>query len=795
MKRKMIATLGLAALATVGLASCGESNNSGTKTYRTTTTVSPSNWNALTYQDNNDTQIISYIGSNFFTFDYKYDAQGNIVDGDFTVKYEAATKLEDVTTTYAKDDNYAVPDDATKGYAYKITLRNDLKWDDGTAIKADDFIYTMQEQLNPKFLNYRADSFYNGSLVLHNAENYVKQGQETQATVSTVMANEGKTLEAFLEAHGTQKTYINWDYSFGATYSNGAWTDSAEDETVDSKLPLSQMYEVYIAKALGFVDEATAKQYFMDEVSVDYTFPEMSFDKVGMKKGSNDYEIVLILDSSLSLLKDDGSLSYQAAYNLSDLPLVKKDLYEANKVEPAAGSTLWTSTYNNSVASTASWGPYKLTEFQAGKSYTLVKNDKWFGYSLPENKGLYQTDIISCETIEEYETRLLKFLAGEIDDIGIDVSVSNTYKNSEQAIFTPSDYVGSMQLQSSATSLKNREKDGVDKEILTNVKFRKAISLGFDRVAYNQTCTTSSKAGFGLFNSMHYYDVENGGVYRNTDAAKKTLCETYGIDVSKYTSLDKAYAAITGYDLKAAQALVKEAYEEELAKGTISATDKVVLTIGSGAQNESTLRVADFITKSLKEICKNTPLEGRIDTEFVNKGTKWAKDFREGGYDICTGGWTGAAWNPGYFLLAYLSPAYMYSSAWDTSSVMMKYTVTGGNTATNEDVTDTMSLIDWYNCLNGNPGCKYNWSAGVLKDEERCKLIAALEKEILSVYYTVPISYSFSAEMISYKIEYKSRDYNTFMSYGGFKYMTYNYDDAHWKDFVASQGGKIDYTK
>ena len=50
--------------------------------------------------------------------------------------------------------------------------------------------------------------------------------------------------------------------------------------------------------------------------------------------------------------------------------------------------------------------------------------------------------------------------------------------------------------------------------------------------------------------------------------------------------------------------------------------------------------------------------------------------------------------------------------------------------------------------------------------------------------------------MISYQVEYISRDYNTFMSYGGVKYMTYKYDDAEWADAVAqlAENGKIDYT-
>ncbi len=795
MKFKKLAIAGLAGAAVLTVASCGKDEGSTLKTYRISTTVSPSNWNMLTYQDNNDTQIMNYLATSLFTFDYKYNADGSIVDGDFSVKYEAATKLEDVTKTYATDDAYAVPDKAKSGYAYKITLRNDLKWDDGTAIKADDFVYSMKEQLNPLFLNYRADSYYQGATVIHNAEDYVKQGQATTATPSKIMGNEGKSLEEFLEAYGTQKSYVNWKYSFGETYANGAWTETAENKLVDSGLTVKELYDLYVAKVTSWgYPKATAEQFFMDESQKDYTFPEMTFDKVGFFKGSTDYEIVLVLDTALELLESDGSLSYKAAYNMQDLPLVKKDLYEANKVAPATGSSLWTTKYHTEVANTASWGPYKLTEFQAGKSYKLEKNDNWFGYQLEENKGLYETDVISCETIKEYETQLLKFRAGELDDIGIDVSVASDYKNSEQAVYTPSSYVGSLQLQSSAESLKNRESAGVDKEILTNVNFRKAISLSFDRAAYNQTCTTSSKPGYGIFNSMHYYDVAHGGAYRNTEDAKKTLCAVYGVNVDSFESLDKAYASITGYDLAQAKELVEAAYQEELTAGRISATDNVVLTVGTSAITESTQRQFNFIKSSLEEMVKGTSLQGRVTAELEDHQTKWADDFRDGAYEICTGGWSGAAWDPGYFLLAYLSPEYMYSAAWDTSSVKMTYTVKGGNTETGEDVTETMSLTAWYDCLNGNSDA-YNWAAGVLADEARCGIIAALEKEILSVYYTVPISYNYTAELISYKVEYASRTYNTFMAYGGIKYMTYKYNDGAWANFVKTQGGKIDYTK
>ena len=761
-----------------------------TYTYNTYTSLSPSNWNELTYQDNNDTQIMSYIGSSFYTYDFKYDANGEIVPGDFVMQYSAATALEDVSDKV--DAKWGVPA-GKKGYAYKITLRDDLKWENGDPIKAEDFVYTMKEQLAPEFQNYRADSFYVGSLVLVNAENYVKQGQTTQAAVSTVMANNGyATIADFVAAQGNEQTYVNWSYSFGDTYVDGAWTGSAADEVVASNLTVAEMYQLFSETVISWgADQATADAYFVAEVYLDYTFPAVDFSEVGIYAES-DTEIVIVLANALDLLKADGSLSYKAAYNMSSLPLVHKATYEANKVAPTDGNTLWTSTYNSTKESTMSWGPYRLESFESGKEYVMVKNENWYGYNMKEYEGQYQTDKVVCETIKEWNSAWVKFLAGEIDSIGIDVSVADEYKGSEQAYFTPSDFVGSLQLQSSKAGLESRQSDGVNKTILTYSDFRKALSLAINRAEFATKTTTSSLAGFGLFNSMHYYDVENGGVYRNSDDAKKVLCEIYNIDVTKYASLDDAVDAITGYDLAAAKQLVTSAYEAALAAGDIKATDKVVLTMGSGAINATVTKRYEFIKEAWVELVKGTPLEGRLEVELNDFAAAWANDFRAGKYDVCMGGWTGAAWNPGYFLLAYLSPAYMYSAAWDTSSQQLTFTMKGVG-ENGADITDTMSLIEWYNCLNGAGSAKYDFSSNALEESQRLQLIAALEAEVLKVYYTVPLYNEFSASLISYKVDYVTYEYNTFLGYGGIRYMTYNFSDAAWEAEVAANNGEFNY--
>ena len=526
-------------------------NNEGNETpksytYNSYVTISPSNWNELTYQDNNDTTVMQWLGSSFFGFDFKYDANGEIIPGEYEIVFEAATALEDVSGSV--DAKWGIPEGA-KNRAWKITLRNDLKWENGDPIKAEDFVYTMKEQLNPDFQNYRADSYYNSAQSLIGAKNYAKQGQEGIFAATTVYSEYSADLDSSLifTLSAPNSTYLEECamrtlMGFPASYNAakcaayivgnylapnpGSKYDPESGITEEEYNELKATYDGWInnlaameGKTLAEIkaDESLAAtwadligwwqtepneelHFFVAEGQ----FPEFDWENVGIYAPS-EYEIVIVLTKALDLLKEDGTLSYKAAYNMSSLPLVHKATYEANKVAPdtANGETLWTSTYNSSVETTMSWGPYKLTSFQTGMQFTLDKNDNWYGYGVEENEGLYQTTKIVYDVVKDWNAAWILFQAGKLDGIGIDVSIAEDYKNSDQAFFTPDDYVGSLQLQSSKEALAAREEDGINKTILSYTDFRKAISLSIDRADFTAKCTTSSKAGFGLFNSMH----------------------------------------------------------------------------------------------------------------------------------------------------------------------------------------------------------------------------------------------------------------------------------------------------
>lgn len=806
-----------------------------TYTYNTFTSVSPSNWNELTYQDNNDTQIMNYLSSPFFEFDYLYDESGKIVSGKFEVEYSFATALRDVTAEYA--DKYGLSEEDSE-LVWEITIRSDGKWDDGTPIVAGDFVYSMKEQLNPLFKNYRADSFYNGSVNIINAWEYVFQGSVGYYDATKIYSEYDAANDENLTFCFGPYTYKNGDkdavvnnkvrtlYGFSDSYKAANtlayFVNSLGlevDADVVAKMEGKKLSEIKADSAMNtellkiatwWTESEEMLTELPDEMlmfCVTYAaLPELSFDEVGMF-APDDTHIVIALTEGIHFKDEAGNLTYHAPYEFSSLPLVKQDLYEKCKIKPTTEGGLWTSNYNTSKETSASWGPYTLTDYQKGKTYTLSKNKNWYGYGMEKYKGQYQTDAIVCETVSSYSTQFLLFKNGMIDDIGIDVSIADEYKGSDRAVYTPDDFVGSFQLQSNVESLKTRgDEEMVNKMLLKYADFRKALAIGFDRADFVYKCTTSSQAGFGLYNKMHYYDVAGGGVYRDTDYAKKALCDVYGVDPADYATLDDAVDAITGYDLNQARELVTKAYNEALAAGDIKATDKVKFTMGTGTVNETIQRRFEYIKSAWTEMLKGTPLEGKFDMELKDFGEDWSKAFKDRSeYDICLGGWSGAAWDPGYFIMAYLNPDYMYSKSWDTSSHILKATVHGAKledgkiTVTNnkDDVfeaelplyTDSGDTSSWYQLLNS---VKY-FGDGNLDPEFRCELLAQMEAEVLKQAYSIPFQNSFSASMLSYKVEYISYEYNTFMAYGGIRYMTYNYSDAQWQEFRDYMGEAFDY--
>lgn len=779
-------------------------------TMREYTAQMPSQWCTILSSDNVNNTMESYFTSAFYEFNYKFDANGKIVPGAYTVEYSASTKLEDVTKKYA--GKYGLAADAEKGQAFAMTLRNDLKWDDGTPIKAADFVYTMMQQLSPKYLFATASNYYSGNYVIHNAQNYVKQGQKgwfdngnmNLAYSDLALGADGKYTLKGNECTIALKKPLVWlqgntldsyvtnapQYFDTAAYASLLALADANGDVAVTAESLALLTTVITAKAAW----GETKENTVGYMYVNYEYPAMDFSEVGYFVGDNEYELVMVIDGTLNPLDAEGNLTYEAGYYFSSWPLVKKDLWERCEDQ---SKTPYANSYCTTQEKSASWGPYKLTNYQDQKTYTVSRNDKWFGYGLPQYANQYQTDAIVTEKIEEWDTAWLAFQKGNLDGIGMDVKIAADYRTSKRAYFTPETYTFDLNIQSNATS----KTDKRNNLLLNYADFRKAISLSLDRDDYCAKNNPSSQAALGLLNSMYYYDVENGKVYRDTIQAKEAILNAYGatknadgswkVGETTYTDIEDALDATTGYNLTLARQLVESAVAQAKKDGKYSDGDEIILTYGIETQSANTDRVKNWFQAAFDNMTKGTSIEGKVKIEyFMFSSATWSEQFADGEYDLCFGAWGNAPFNPAYLLCeTQISDENRYAVKWDPTTV--EVTVKATPDDKHKDGNYTYNLAQWRLILQGKDGCPVNFKNFPMEDQ--LAALGAVETAILKEYYSIPVFSRYSASLMGYKVDYISYEYNTFMEYGGIRYMTFNYDDTAWAEFVASNNNILNY--
>ena len=802
--------------------------------YNTYTSIMPSNWNELTYLDDNDTQILNYIVSPFFEYDYKfendikYNEDGSInkdgiISGAYTVNYSAATKLEDVTSTVDAKWGYTDEQKAKGGYAWKITLRDDLKWDDGTPISAANFVYSMQAQLDPAFMNYHGNTYYD-TLGIKNSRGYFFQYQkDTYETVASQgYANNAAAraagavvyvkptdlfsgLETFVDKNGKpMPQWITGDTIYATP------EDWAAGTQVANGLDANWIFATYEA---AYLDVGRAYETAV-AVFVETKIHDVKWEDVGIYAEGN--AIVICLDKAYSFLNDDGSLSVWAAYYMSRLPLVHPAKYEAAKIAPADGATLWTSKYNSDLMTTASWGPYKLVAFEVGSYYTLVKNENWYGWNMEQYKNQYNITAINCEKVADIRTQWIGFLAGELDDATLDTHNINEYKDSKYVNYAPESGTYGMQLYSNLPVLKESKNNNT---ILAIQEFRQAFSLALNRTDLVETIWPGTAIPcLGIVNSMYYYDVENsynladGGIYRNTTEAKEALLRAYGFtqnndgtwnsDEHTNLSLEDAYDMLSGYNPSLAKEKLIEAYNifvSDTEKYGYDPSKKITIIYGASVNNKKQQDRVAYLQGILDDLSAGTPLEGQFEIVLdASAGSGWADAFRNGDTQIGFGyGFSGNAFNAFDIAGAFVDPDdnLNYHAYWDTSAVDLTITLPAGDYE-GAGQTITMSALNWYYCLNGlaatkNAPTQFNWAEGFAPANARLVILAALEELVIKESRSVMLISNYSGSLLGAKFSQFNEEYNTFMGFGGIRYMVVNYTDAEWVTFVKQNNGDL----
>lgn len=659
--KKLIAAGLAVCMMGTAMVGCTPSKDNGAKyTYNTsigTSTVHTLNPHEWEYSTELDIMELTQRG----LYDVVYKKGG----GYEIVNEMASGAPEDVTAEYAGNEKYGVPADATEGYAYKIPLRKNAKWDDGTAINADTYIYSMKQLLDPAMQTYRASSYYSGTYALANAYDYYNQ----------------------------------------------------EDDKV-------------------------------------------KFEDIGIIK-NDDYSITLVFE--LKMPND-----YMFYWGLSNLWLVKEDIYEAKKTE--AGGLIKT-TYGTSKDTYASYGPYKLSEWQEDKVIKLTRNEEWYGWDLKEFKGQYQTTDVVYQIIDEHSTDMQLFLQGKLDYVLLDATDLATYGTSDYIVYLPTSYTYKLSFNTGREALEARSNDGINKLLMLYPDFRKAVSLSIDRAEFCQQVYPAQSAAFGLLNDIYVYDADTGNTYRETTQAKDVLCDVYETD---------SYDKLSGYNVTVAAELYEKAYQAALAAGDITADDRVVLQLNVSSSNDTDVKSVNFINDAVQKAVKGTSLEGRISVEMLQVDDYYAS-MKAGTADLIFSAWGGNEVDPYSMMQCYCDLDYYCDGEYgfdNEEKITLK--ISGKEY--------TMSYFEWYEEL-------YLGQWATADVEVRLEVLAAIEGALLKNYHTLPLRNYRQAYLLSQKVEYVTYDFDVMLvePFGGFRFMTYNYTDAEWEEYCAKQNNQLKY--
>ena len=740
------------------------------------------NWDPLSWETADDSAILDYISTGFYSFAMNTDKSGYSV-----VNELAAETAKDVTSEYV--GKFGVAEGET-GKAWRIALNKDISFDDGTKVNAYDFEYSIQQLLNPKIMNRRADSYYAGSFVIYNAKNYLYAGKTAYDLIADSAAN--------LIAAGTD---VYLDMSFwglvGAADENGnaapqyvniaddtKYRDAAVEEGKDEDwVSAKYLYETYLADGMPYASYA-AQYLYTASVA-----PETKWEDVGFKV-IDDYTIDFILQNPVE------EASFYIPYNLSSSYLVKKDLYESCKkfwdadgkevaTEEEASSI--TTNYGRTLETTVSYGPYKLTSFELDKEYTLERNDEWYGYRDGKHKGQYQTDVIKVTVINEHKTAMMAFEKGEIDGIALASEDMEKYGTSKYVKYGPNNgYTTKLSFNTNYEKLASR---GTNSQVLVIDEFRQAFSYCYDRKEFATAYTAAGTAGFGLINELYCYNPFTGAYYRQNDYAKAGLLKVFDVKYGEgqdYATLDEAYAAMTGYDMPKAQELMKVAYDKAVEAKVYDGQSPIEIEFRVYQSDEIYVKMFTYLNEHLQEACKGSGFEGKVSLKMTADADYYQTNY-SGGADMIFTTWGGATMSPFTILYECYCDASDGSGqqmeyGYDTSKITVKFVVDGN------EISDT--LQNWALWADASqPVESIESKLGKFTDydyDTRCAFYAQMEAAFLSWYPTTAVYYRNTASMDSQKVQSGSDTYVTLVGFGGIQFMTYNYDDAAWADYIAN---------
>ncbi len=787
-------------------------------TYRSYSTTQALKWNPHTWETSIDDAWLSYLSSPFVTMQV-LDSENGV----YQWVYEMAESVTDVTADH-KDDltTYNVTlqegktlDEITEGYVFEIALNKNAKWEDGTPINADTYIYSMKQLLNPKMRNYRANLYYAGESAVAGGATYYNAGAPIYENIVPAYDDTpdySYDVEKGL-ADGILYTLVN---SADWTLYSMSWQElhdkygACDQEDLDALKAKANAYGYILLddETMPIFSKAAADLaalFGIDAASEDFDgfCKEMILAYAGEGEESE-------YDGVVGCYKvDDYTIRYvNQTYidfnyfmtSLTSTWLVYEDLYEAGK---DTSGTLVTTNYMTSKETSMSYGPYRMESLQKDRQVVFVQNENWYGYEKQADGSLlsitpyevdgehiqrWQTERIVIDVMDENAAKQA-FLKGQLSVWSPPADDLVIYATSDQLYKVDETYTMSFFFNTGVDNLKEMDnsKGNTNSVVLSNINFRKGMSLGIDRAEF-VTATEGYKPAYAIMNNLYYYDVYNDPTssYRNSEEAMQAIVNLYEVQYGEgtpYPTLRDAYLSINGYNLTEARALMKKACEELVADGLYTAGDPIHIRIGwaKGAIQAADTKQLEIINKQINAAAEGSGF-GKIELEQIGNIPSRYDAVPAGEYAIGYGAWGGAAFYPFRNFQVYCDTD-QYSinelGCWDPATEELTINVNG------EDV--TMTWQAWSRALIGS---------GPYADADfatKLHVTATMEEAYLKKYYRIPLAGSTACELLSYQISYYTDNYNIMYGFGGLELTSFNYTDAEWADYIAEEGGVLSY--
>lgn len=515
----------------------------------------------------------------------------------------------------------------------------------------------------------------------------------------------------------------------------------------------------------------------------------LDWKHVGIRK-IDDYKIRLFLEKQITEL--------DLLFNLTGNWIVNVPLYDSLMQDMGGIKTTRWATDNAS--NYLAYGPYKLTYFKTDDSFTLTKNDKWYGYHDGEHVGQYQMTDLKVRVIKTHATVKEEFKKGNLDEFTLERADMAELGNSSRIQYTPESYTTKISFNSDRSKLHSRGTNEISKTLLANDDFRKGISLIINRKDLIKF-TTAGEASNYLLNSLYLTDVEKGEAYRSTQQAKGVYNAVYG-NMGGANGGEPLDEKLKGFNYAYGLNLMKKAYEEELAKDG----DQY---IKAGQRMEIEFRVFDDefeTTKDLWNYLNNTfrdaGTEIGLDLSIkLVKDEDYYNSAKRGNFDMIFSTWGGAAINPWNLMQVYLDKSFdgncEYGFAGQQDKEYLDIDINGDGTISPDE---TKSYHSWYTFLNDTHvevvktpemSDEEFKTAYAARHNERLNILAGLEAGIISRFEAIPLYARNSADILSFKCDNITSTYINLIGYGGIRFMKFNYDDVAWAQALSS--GQITY--